>query len=307
MTAPGSRTRLDGFAVDLGGTKIAAARIAGGQLVARHQVATDPDAALHGQIAAMAALLADLGHRPGVPLGVAVTGRLSRDGRWHAVNQGTLGAIAGAPLGTTLQAAFGAARAVNDAAAAAWAEARFGAGQGAENFLYLTASTGVGGGIVLGGRLLESANGLAGHVGFMGSRLGRGLCGSGRAATVEGIAAGRALAAAAAEAGHPGLDARGVFAASAAGEGWAEPLIERSAAALAGLIGDLTAALGLDRVALGGSIGLAPGYIGRVAGHLAAEPALFRPALVTADLGQDSALLGALALAVQDNRQDDRQ
>ncbi|MFB2533216.1 ROK family protein [Paracoccus sp. p4-l81] len=276
---------LDGFAVDLGGSKIAAARITGGRLAARQQIATDGDGDWQDQVAAMAALLDDLGFRSGDPLGVAVAGRVDRQGGWHAVNTGTLRAIAAAPLGPELALFFGPrARAINDAAAAALAEARVGAGQGADNFAFLTVSTGVGGGIVLGGRLVDSASGLAGHVGFVGSRLGDGRCGSGRIGTVESVAAGRAIAAAAGVS-----DAREAFA-----DPGHTPIIDRSAAAVAALIADLTTILGLDRVAIGGGIGLADGYLDRVARHLSGEPPLFRPDLVRAALGHDAGLIGAL-------------
>ncbi len=279
---------VTGFAVDLGGTKTAAARIEAGRVMARAQSATDGSADAPQQIAAMAALLAGLGYTAGAPLGVAVAGRVDSDGLWQAMNTETFSGLGAVPLAATLAARFGPrARALNDAAAAALAEARLGAGQQATNFAFLTVSTGVGGGLVIGGRLVESRNGLAGHVGFMGARAGTLRCGSGRIGTVESVASGRALAAAAGLA-----DARAVF---------ADPrhaaLIDRSAATIAALVADLTAALGLDTVAVGGGVGLAPGYLARVAAHLAAEPPLFRPRLVPAALGHDAGLIGALLYA----------
>lgn len=281
---------VSGFAIDLGGTKTAAARLQDGQVVARVQRVTDAHAGLDSQISVIAALLAELGFVQGDPLGVAVAGRVDRDGGWHAVNTGTLTGISAAPLGQSLRAAFGPrSRALNDAAAAAFAEARLGAGVGAHNFAYLTVSTGVGGGLVLGGKLVESANGLAGHVGFSSSRFSQALCGSGRTGTVESVAGGRAIAAAA---GLP--SARDVFE-----TGQHPELIDRAANAIAALVADLTSILGLDRVAIGGSIGLAQGFLPQVAAHLAREPALFQPELVAAALGHDSGLIGAV-LAAQD-------
>lgn len=286
----------DGFAVDLGGTKIAAARIERGRITGRCQTRTDGAAGPEAQVAAMAGLLAQLGHQRGAPLGVAVAGRIDRAGHWHAVNKGTLAAIDGYPLAEALRDAFGAAGCHNDAAAAALAEARFGAGQGGANFAYMTVSTGIGGGLVIGGRLVESGNGLAGHIGFVSSRHGDVVCGSGRVGTVESIAAGRAIAAAAHALGHAGADARTVFARAAEGAEWAERIIARSASAVAVLIADLCAILGLDRVAIGGSIGLAPGYLDRLRAALMNEPELFRVPLAPATLGHDAPLIGALAL-----------
>lgn len=278
---------LTGFAVDLGGTKTAAARVVAGRIEDRQQAPTDGEAGFSAQLASMTALLDRLGYRPGAPLGVAVAGRVDAAGRWLAVNSGTLTGIAGAPLLECLHQRFGAEVILrNDAAAAALAEARLGAGRGAGRFAYLTVSTGVGGGVVLDGRLLRSGDGLAGHVGFMSSPLGDDPCGSGRRGTVELVAAGRAIARAA---GTP--DARAAF---AAGTPAAAAAIERSARAIARLCADLRAIFGLDRIAIGGSVGLAEGYLPRVIEHLAGEPALFRVDLVPAALGQDSALLGAL-------------
>ncbi|WP_226781504.1 ROK family protein [Oceaniglobus trochenteri] len=289
------RTELAGFAADLGGTKLAAARIEGGVVVERLLSPTDAAADPEAQVAAIRALLNRLGHSRGAPLGVAVAGRVDGAGAWHAVNRGTLPAILGFALEAEMTRATGAATCVNDAAGAALAEGLFGAGSRSESFAYLTVSTGVGGGLVLGNRLLSSANGMAGHVGFVSSRQASGPCGSGRMATVESIAGGRGIAAAAAAAGHPDSDARAVFAAAAEGQDWAGRIVATSAAAVAALIGDLAAVLGLDTVALGGSIGLAPGYIDRTRAALADEPELFRPILVPAALGHDAPLIGALA------------
>lgn len=280
---------VSGYAVDLGGTKTAVARIADGKVVDRRQEQTNAGADLETQLDAIAMLLGQIGYRHGEPLGAAVTGRIDREGNWHAINTGTLRAIVAAPLGRRLKERFGPnSRAINDAAAAALAEARLGAGRGVHNFAYLTVSTGVGGGLVLGGRLLDSNNGLGGHVGFASSPLGKDRCGSGRMGTVESVAGGRAIAAAA---GLP--DARAVFA-----DGGLDAIIERSAGAIATLVADLTSILGLDRVAIGGSIGLAPNYLPRVLNHLAQEPALFRPEVVSASLGQDSGLIGAVLFAM---------
>ena len=123
---------ISGYAVDLGGTKIAVARIREGRVETRLQGATSGAADLAGQLHAIAALLDKVGYRAGEALGVAVTGRLDRGGNWHAVNTATLSAIKAAPLRAMLREQFGPrAAALNDAAAAALAESRFGAGRGA--------------------------------------------------------------------------------------------------------------------------------------------------------------------------------
>ena len=72
------------------------------------------------------------------------------------------------PVAHHLAEALGApARIENDANAAALAEARFGAGQGVDDLVYLTMSTGVGGGVISGGRLVHGAFGAAGEPGHL--------------------------------------------------------------------------------------------------------------------------------------------
>ena len=278
---------ITGFSVDLGGTKTAAARIENGRVLQREQIPTEGLAGLDRQIAEMSVLLERLGYRNGERLGVAVAGRVDPEGRWQAVNADTLPGIGGEPLLQWLRETFGqAVTVINDAAAATSAEAVLGAGQGAEHFAYLTVSTGVGGGVVLNGKLVQSRNGLAGHVGFISSPFGQNVCGSGRFGTVESVASGRAIAKAAGAA-----DARTAFV-SRTEKGRAA--IDRSIAAVARLCADLTAIFGLDRIALGGSVGLADGYLSGVSARLEHEPLLFRVPVVQATLGHDSALLGAL-------------
>ncbi|WP_026480700.1 ROK family protein [Ahrensia sp. 13_GOM-1096m] len=290
------RADLTGFALDLGGTKTAAARIENGTVIERVQTNTEGAFVVERHLDIMAELLEKVGHTKAEPLGVAVTGRVTQEGNWHSVNHGTLTQIDNAPLGNALKERFGSGYLCNDATAASVAEFHFGAGRQSENFAYITVSTGVGGGLIVNGRPIQSNNGLAGHIGFISTPLGNDLCGSGRNGTVESVAGGRAIAAAAAKAGHHEMDARAVFAVAAQGEGWAIEIIDRSANAIAILCSDLTAMLGLDNVALGGSIGLAAGYTQKVITHLALEPALFHVAICNAELDQNSPLIGALAL-----------
>ena len=288
------REELNGFAVDLGGTKLAAARIEQGQLVERMQTTTATDADANAQCEAMRELLGEIGWTD-QPVGIAVAGRVTVDGQWSAVNKGTLtnlGEVAFRDVARHLLRVP--VTLANDALAAALAEAHVGAGVGITNFAYITISTGVGGGIVINGNPLTSQNGLAGHIGFMSSRLGDKRCGSGRLGTVESVAGGRAIAALASELSHDVANAKQVFDAALNGETWAQGLVDQSANAISIMIADLTSLLGLERVALGGSIGLAEGYLERVQAHLNEEPALFRPQLMPAALGQDSALLGVL-------------
>lgn len=290
------REALEGYAVDIGGTKTAAARIKGGKVVDLHIQGTDGTLGLAGHLNSLSNILEKLGwQKDCARLGVTVTGRVSREGEWSPVNADTLTGIGKEVLARQLEERFGDVDVSNDAAATALAEYLFGAGQGTTNFVYITISTGVGGGIVINGNLLESNDGLAGHVGFTTTRLSNGQCGCGRVGTVESLAGGRAIAALANEAGHTGFTARDVFSAASSGEIWAEDICDRSAAAIAELCANLTAILDPDCICLGGSIGLADGYLERVRSHLDREPALFKRPITRAALGSEGPLLGALA------------
>lgn len=290
-------TAPSGVAVDFGGTKISATRLVDGTPQDSLKIATDGAASAADQVAAICDLLDQLALQPQEVVGVALAGRVDREGCWHALNTETLSDVQAVPLRAMLSDRLSRPVTVqNDAVAAAIGEYHFGAGQGCRDFAFLTVSTGVGGGLVLDGRPVISARGLAGHVGFTTSTLGDRRCGSGRMNTVESRASGRAIAHYAAEMGQDGLTAKDVFEAHLYGQDWASELIATSAQAVAELIGNLTSLLDLDRVAIGGSIGMAEGYLDQVRAHLAAEPAIFRPDLVSVALGAEAAHVGVLTL-----------
>jgi glucokinase len=82
----------------------------------------------------------------------------------------------------------------NDGNVAAWAEFVFGAGRDADDSMVLiTVGTGIGSGIVLGGKLVTGANGIAGELGHIVSVPGGHLCGCGRLGCLEQYASGSAL------------------------------------------------------------------------------------------------------------------
>jgi glucokinase len=81
----------------------------------------------------------------------------------------------------------------NDANAAAWAEARFGAGRGEDDVVVLTVGTGIGGGIVLSGQLLRGRFGVAGEIGHINIVPDGRRCPCGLEGCWEQYASGRAL------------------------------------------------------------------------------------------------------------------
>lgn len=86
------------------------------------------------------------------------------------------------------------ARLENDANATALAEHRFGAGRGTRNMVFMTWGTGIGGGLILDGRLYRGTNDLAGEIGHTTILLGGPLCGCGKHGCLEALASGPAIA-----------------------------------------------------------------------------------------------------------------
>ncbi|WP_291430848.1 ROK family protein, partial [Deinococcus sp.] len=204
------------------------------------------------------------------------------------------------PLAGRLSGALGLpCAALNDARAAAWGEAQAGAGRGVSEFMFVTVSTGVGAGLVLGGRLHLAGNGLDAELGFVsvpaawgpGAQVpGLGL-GLGPLGPLEFESSGTALGAQAAALGF--ADARGLCDAADAGDARALLVTGRAAALLAWKCADVAALLGVTRVAFGGSVGLRTGFLAQVRAALAAFPERYRPELVHAALGADAGLIGA--------------
>ncbi|MBM1172528.1 putative N-acetylmannosamine-6-phosphate 2-epimerase [Microvirga arabica] len=276
------------LAIDIGGSKTAVALVLENRVLERRQIPTQPADGAEVWLRAAADATRDWhGRYSGVA--AAVTG-LIRTGLWTAVNPATLPVPADFPLASRLAAHFGSpVLALNDAQAAAWGEYRFGAGRG-RDLLFLTVSSGIGGGAVVGGQLLSGSGGLAGHVGQIpvpapGKRYHR----------LEDLASGFAISAAARTAGHD-ADARQVFAALAAGESWAEGIVAEAVDHLAMALPGFQAILDPEVMVIGGGVGLAAGFLPRLEAALSRFPSALRPSLAPALLGADAGLLGAADL-----------
>jgi N-acylmannosamine kinase len=284
------------IAVDIGGTKVSAALVRDGMiLLERAQVATPREDVSGGLVPAVRALVAPWLAQVSA-VGVATTGYVNQ-GRVSAVNPATLPLAGGLEIARLLSETLGRrVHVVNDGQAATWGEYRHGAGAGTSDFAFLTVSTGVGGGVVSGGRLVSGPRGFAGHVGHTVVQRDGPRCGCGRRGCVEAIASGNAMAARAvavlgASIGVPELLER------AENDPRCRAMVEDAADAVAQLCLNLVAALDVERIAMGGGIGLNPLFAHRVEGKIAAAPALFRVPVVPAQLGADAGLVGAAALA----------
>lgn len=285
------------LAVDIGGTKLAAALIdAEFSLLERHECPTPASQTPQALTASLEALLSPLAKRA-QRVAVASTG-IIHQGVLTAINPANLGGLAHFPLQETMSRITGLpCLALNDAQAAAWAEYQA-LSENVEEMAFITVSTGVGGGLVSQGHLLTGAGGLAGHFGHILADPHGPRCGCGRIGCVEAIASGRGIATAA-QGELCGLDAKAIFAKALAGDAQAQKLVRRSAQALARLIADVKAATDCQCVVIGGSVGLAEGYLVQVAEYLAQEPKAYQVALKAAHYRHDAGLLGAAMLALQ--------
>jgi len=147
--------------IDLGGTKTELLVLDGGREVLRRRVPTARD--YDGTIAAIAALVRETG--VAAPVGIGIPGTETPDGRIKNANSTWLN---GRPLRADLERALERpVRLANDANCFALSEATDGAGAGAAVVFGVIAGTGVGGGIVVDGKVLSGAHGVGGEWGHI--------------------------------------------------------------------------------------------------------------------------------------------
>jgi glucokinase len=182
----------------------------------------------------------------------------------------------------------------NDASAAALAEWRLGAGRGTANLLVLTLGTGVGGGIVVDGRLFRGWAEI-GH--FVVQEGGR-ECTCGGHGHLEVLASGSAADSAARDLYGDDADAHVLVARANAGDETALAALARIGGTLGAAIGSLVNVFDPELVVVGGGFGAAAGSLVLDAAREAARREAIHPAderlqVVPAELGEDAGLVGA--------------
>ncbi|GGK14698.1 N-acetylmannosamine kinase [Deinococcus malanensis] len=298
MTSGASQPSL--LALDIGGTSIRAALVQDGHVQDRREIPTPKPATPDAVMAAALDLARPLVSHAQA-LGVACAGAVA-GGRVTATATHTFPGWTDIPLAATLSDETGLpCAALNDARAAAWGEYVAGAGRGSSEFMFVTVSTGVGAGLILGGHLHLAANGLDAELGFVSvpAQWGPGIAVPplGHLGPLEFETSGTALGARAQALGFS--SARALCDAAEAGNSRAESEYRHSAVLLAWKLADIAALLGVTQVALGGSVGLRPGYLERVRACLGHFPDRYRPEVVHAQQGPDAGLLGAALWAGQ--------
>jgi glucokinase len=302
--------------IDLGGTQVRAALVEGGTLLARAAEPTDaaggPEAVLR-QIAGLIARVAPEG-REVRGIGVCSPGPLDSE-TGTILNIPTLPGWDGLPLRDILAERTGLPVVLeNDGIAAAFGEWRHGAGRGLRHLVYVTVSTGIGGGAVVDGRLLHGRRGMAGHVGHLPLSVDGPVCACGAPGCFEALASGSALGRAARKAvrGQPesrlsgrepeGLTARDVVEAARDGDALALRLLGIEARWLGlGFVG-LLHLYSPEAIVMGGGVAEAFDLLeAEIHATIRARAmAAFRDVpVVKAGLGGNSGLIGAAALALE--------
>lgn len=295
--------------VDIGGTQLRVALVDElGQIVARAAGRTNVHGGPQANVAEIVALAASLGFssspRDVVAVGISAPGPL--DSEIGAIlDIPTLPGWNLFPLRRALGDAFGLpAWLENDGIAAAFGEWKFGAGRDCRHFVYVTVSTGIGGGVVIDGRLLHGRRGMAGHIGHISLDDQGPRCACGAIGCFEALAAGSALTNAARATGF--ADAAALVTAARNGDAPALELLAHEAELLGRGFATLAHVYSPERIVMGGGVAqafdlLAPGIFGSLRRRAMAP---FRDIeVVKAALGDNAGLVGAAALARENCRE----
>jgi len=210
---------------------------------------------------------------------------------------------------------------INDANAAALGEFYFGAARGARNFIYVTLSTGIGGGIVIDGKIYTGAIGAAGEVGHMTIDDNGPICNCGNKGCWETLASGTALAREAkhrikervrtsildyAEGDVEKVTAQVIHSAAEQGDSLAKELIARTGYYVGVGLANLINIFNPELIVIGGGLSnigdmlLKPAF--KTAGERAYKEAFQAVRFASAELGRNSGVLGAAAFALQEMR-----
>jgi glucokinase len=304
--------------VDIGGTKVLGALVdETGAVLREHRVPSPgPWSDMRDAIVGVINEL-----RSGVPelhaVGVGAAGMVDLDGVIHYAPN--VPGFRRVPVRASLAEATGLPTTVdNDANTAAYAEIRVGAARGVRDAIVITLGTGIGGGVILGGRVLRGANGFAAEVGHFQIDPDGPMCACGEQGHWEAMASGNALGRMAREAAAAGeapsllerahgkvdvIDGHHVSAAAHAGAADALALVDHYAFNVAiGLVG-------LANIFDPSLIAIAGGLVNdgelflepmrrHFLGHI--EGAQYRPTpeIIPAEMGERAGVIGAALLAL---------
>lgn len=309
------------IAADIGGTQMRAAIVTrGGELLERGAIETRPNDGIEIAANRLADLIESLnpGTDNGKPVGLGIstagpldpgTGIYKNPPNLHAWDEQSMKPTLEPRLGVPVHVG-------HDATLAAFAETRFGPHQGAKNLLYVTISTGVGGGIIANGEMVTGSEGHAGEVGHITVLPGAQSCNVGCDGCFEGNASGPSIAKAAlaridageqtliwdlADRDRSRVSSELVFQAADEGDAVAIGVRKHALKAIGIGLGSLLNIFDPEALVVGGGVtmGLADKWDEVVAEVKSFSLAHFQqdPRLHITTLGDDVSLLGAAGLA----------
>jgi glucokinase len=309
------------LAIDLGGTQIRAAHVSPDLTVAcrRAEETRDEEGveAVIDRICSYARAVREDARRAGLadPVGIGISSPGPLD-PWHGVviAPPNLAGWRDVPITTRVEAAVGLPTFLErDTNAAVIAEWRHGAARGADDAVYVTVSTGIGGGLIVNGQPVIGRDGSAGEIGHITVEIDGPLCGDGMPGHAEAIGSGTAIARegrALLERGEaPGLaalakdapvDAELVARAADEGDTACQAVLDRAWVAIGAMCAGLVNTLNPEVIVLGGSIARnRPELLGVVRAEIdrRAFPGPARRVRVEmAEFGDDVSLIGLLPI-----------
>lgn len=298
-------SQVAGIGVDIGGTKIDVALVhENGKIISREYIETraerSPQEIQQDIIASIKKLMQFA--QPSA-IGVGMAGQVNPQNgevyfapnlKWHHE-----------PLGQNLKNAFGLPVLVsNDVRVGTWGEWKFGAGRGCDDLICIFVGTGVGGGIVSCGKLLQGQSNTAGEVGHMVVDFHGPLCHCGNKGCVEAYAGGWAISQRYEEMVKSGisLSAKSVIQAALQGDPNAVYILEEAIEALTAVSLSLIHALNPAKLIFnGGVVNSHPEFINLIAEKIqkrALKSALINLQIQAGDLKSDAGVIGAANMAL---------
>ncbi len=310
------------LAMDIGGTKFVAAVVStAGEIFSRQYKLTLAEEGPEAVTGRMLETIKDLIRNAGptsAPSTIAIAAAGAIDSASGTVTSSpNLPGWHNVPLKEIVQKATGIRTLLlNDASAAALGEHAFGAGRGVNNLIYITVSTGIGGGIIIDGRLYGGACGSAGEIGHTTIDVNGPHCSCGNVGCLEMLASGKAIAREAqrlisggarscilelAEGELQNVTAQTVSAAAQRGDATARAIIAKAAAYLGVGLVNLVNIFNPEMIIVGGGVSKMGDSLLDGARKVVAERAFQLPAravrIVPSQLGDDAGVLGAVAFA----------
>ena len=316
-------TNLPVLSVDLGGTKILAALVESDEVSFKDNTPTGasegPEVVIDRLCAAISRVLEKSGRDQAGVSGISVAAAGGIDVAngivtlspslpgWHNI-----------PLVAEIRKRFSQTPVyiIHDANASALGELTYGAGRGTKNMIFLTVSTGIGGGIIIDGKEYHGADGAAGEIGHMTIDVSGPKCTCGNTGCLEVLASGTAMARYAIEKLREGktsqltslakgkfedITAREIEQAARNGDELANQVIERAAKYLGIGLANVVNIFNPEAVVIGGGISnlgeliLAPAR--RVVKERAFPISAQTARIVRAELGEESGIIGAAVYA----------